>query len=76
MRSDLSPQAGRGDPSSLIQFSKSLTKIVIARSDSDEAIHRAAQRKSGLLRFRLRSLSYGGRVARNDVETYLRILAA
>src|SRR5258706_15740010 len=34
-----------------------------------EAIHRAAQRKNGLLRrFRLRSLSYGGRVApRNDV---------
>jgi hypothetical protein len=35
-----------------------------------EAIHRAAQRKNGLLRrFRLRSLSYGGQVApRNDIK--------
>jgi hypothetical protein len=38
-----------------------------------EAIHRAAQRKNGLLRrFRLRSLSYGGQVApRNDLTEML-----
>jgi hypothetical protein len=38
-----------------------------------EAIHFAAQRKSGLLRrFRLRSLSYSGQVApRNDVDRVL-----
>src|ERR1700722_11364238 len=45
---------------------------VIARSACDEAIHFRSQRKNGLLRrFRLRSLSYRGRVApRNDVSTH------
>jgi hypothetical protein len=45
-----------------------VARVETVIASASEAIHRAAQRKNGLLRrFRLRSLSYGGQVApRND----------
>jgi hypothetical protein len=68
-----------------IQFSNSLGPSLRANGSREcapddrlrEAIHSRAMKEAGLLRrFRLRSLSYGGQVARNDVRIRARILAA